>query len=99
MPDVLDLIACTMLRSVYLLMVVRLAGKRTIGEGTSLDFIVALIIGDMPDDIIWGEVPLAQGLVAIGSVVCLHLFVVYVAHRSIRLDRAISSAAALVITN
>lgn len=71
----------------YLLIVVRLSGKRTIKEGTPLDLMVALIISDMPDDVIWGEVPLAQGFVAISSVMLAHLLLVYLGFRIPRLDR------------
>jgi uncharacterized membrane protein YcaP (DUF421 family) len=65
-----------------MLLVVRLAGKRTIREGTPFDFLVALMLGDFPDDVIWGEVPVAQGVVAIGSVMRLHVMVSYASYRS-----------------
>jgi uncharacterized membrane protein YcaP (DUF421 family) len=81
----------------YLLSIVRVGGKRTIGEGTSFDFIVALVVGDIPDDIIWGEVPLLQGFVAMGTVMCLHWAVSYFAYRSPRFDRIVGSAPARVI--
>jgi uncharacterized membrane protein YcaP (DUF421 family) len=76
---------------VYLLVVLRLSGKRTIGEGTTFDFVVALILGDFPDDMIWGEVPVAQALVAIGTIVLLHTIVVYASYRSIAFDQLIGS--------
>jgi uncharacterized membrane protein YcaP (DUF421 family) len=75
----------------FLLVILRIAGKRTILEGTPFDFVVALILGDFPDDIIWGEVPLAQGLVAIGTIMTVHLVVVYASYHSERFDQLVGS--------
>jgi uncharacterized membrane protein YcaP (DUF421 family) len=82
---------------VFLLVLLRISGKRTIHEGTPFDFVVALVLGDFPDDIIWGEVPAAQGLVAIGTVMVVHLCVVYATHRSLRFDRLVGSARTVVL--
>lgn len=78
---------------VYLLVVVRLSGKRTIAEGTPFDLVVALIISDLPDDVIWGQVPVAQGIVAISIIMLVHLLVVYGAFHSPHLDRLFNSIA------
>jgi hypothetical protein len=77
-----------------MLLVVRLAGKRTIREGTPFDFLVALMLGDFPDDVIWGEVPVAQGVVAIGSVMRLHVMVSYASYRSPWFDRLLGASPA-----
>jgi uncharacterized membrane protein YcaP (DUF421 family) len=82
---------------VFLLVIVRLAGKRTIREGTPFDFLVALMLGDFPDDVIWGEVPIVQGVVAIGVVMTLHLIVSYASHRSIRVDQLLGAAPDLLL--
>ncbi|MDQ4076070.1 MAG: DUF421 domain-containing protein [Chloroflexota bacterium] len=66
----------------YLLVLARLAGKRTLDKPTPFDFMVSLIIGDFPDDIIWGDVPVAQGLVAMGTIALLHVWVSYLSWRS-----------------
>jgi uncharacterized membrane protein YcaP (DUF421 family) len=81
---------------VYLLVLLRLTGKRTIKEGTPFDLVVALVIGDMPDDVIWGDVPLAQGLVAMGTVALLHVVVERVTYRSMRLDRLANASATVI---
>jgi uncharacterized membrane protein YcaP (DUF421 family) len=75
----------------FLLILLRIAGKRTVSEGTPFDFVVALALGDFPDDIIWGEVPAAQGLLAMGTVMALHLCVALASSRSLRFDRLVSS--------
>ena len=76
---------------VFLLILLRISGKRTVGEGTPFDFVIALVLGDFPDDILRGEVPVAQGLAAIGTVMTLHLCVVDAAYRSIRFDQLVGS--------
>ena len=81
----------------FLLVLIRISGKRTVHEGTPFDFVVALVLGDFPDDIIWGEVPVAQGLVAIGTVVATHLCVVYASYRSVWFDRLVASGRTLVV--
>jgi uncharacterized membrane protein YcaP (DUF421 family) len=75
----------------FLLVLLRIAGKRTVSEGTPFDFVVALVLGDFPDDIIWGDVPVAQGLVAMGTVMSIHLCVVYASFRSLWFDRLVAS--------
>src|SRR5687768_2674557 len=81
----------------FLLIILRLGGKRTIREGTPFDLVVAIILGDFPDDVIWGEVSVAQGIVAIGSIMTLHLIVAYATYRSIRLDQLLGSAPTVVL--
>lgn len=58
---------------VFMLVVVRVLGKRTIGNLTAFDLIVALIMGDLMGEMIYGNVSLVQGLIAVGSVAVLHL--------------------------
>jgi uncharacterized membrane protein YcaP (DUF421 family) len=52
---------------VYTLMlaVIRVLGKRTIGNFSAFDLLVALMLGEVVDEIIYGDVSLAQGFVAI----------------------------------
>jgi uncharacterized membrane protein YcaP (DUF421 family) len=89
---VLGLIVRATATYVFLLVLLRISGKRTVHEGTAFDFVVALVLGDFPDDIIWGEVPVAQGLVAMGTVMTVHLCVVYASYRSIRFDQLVGSS-------
>ena len=50
---------------VVMLVVIRLLGKRTIGNFTAFDLLVALMLGEVVDEIIYGNVSLAEGLTAI----------------------------------
>jgi uncharacterized membrane protein YcaP (DUF421 family) len=50
---------------VVMLIVIRVLGKRTVGNFTAFDLLVALMLGEVVDEIIYGDVTLAQGLTAI----------------------------------
>ena len=50
---------------VVMLVVIRVLGKRTIGNFSAFDLIVALMLGEVVDEIIYGDVSLAQGFTAI----------------------------------
>lgn len=76
----------------FFLVLLRLSGKRTVSLGklgsreqlslgTPFDFVVALMISDIPDDMIFGDVPVAKAIVAVGTLVGLHLLVSYLSSR------------------
>jgi uncharacterized membrane protein YcaP (DUF421 family) len=50
---------------VVMLIVIRVLGKRTIGNFSAFDLLVALMLGEVVDEIIYGDVGLAQGFTAI----------------------------------
>lgn len=62
-------LAWTALRAVLvytvMLVIIRLLGKRTIGNFSAFDLLVALMLGEVVDEIIYGDVSIAQGMVAI----------------------------------
>ena len=97
MDQVLGLLVRATATYLFLLILLRISGKRTVHEGTPFDFVIALVLGDFPDDIIWGEVPVAQGLVAMGTVMTVHLCVVYASYLSLRFDRLVGSGPTPVI--
>lgn len=53
---------------IVMLIVIRVLGKRTIGNFTAFDLLVALMLGEVVDEIIYGDVSIAQGLTAIGVI-------------------------------
>ena len=67
---------------VVLLVLVRINGKRSIRHGTTFQFVVALVIGDMVDNAIWAEVSQLQFLVAVGTLSATHWVVEYANYRS-----------------
>ena len=58
---------------VFVLLLIRLSGKRTIRRGDVSSFIVALVIGDLFDDLFWAEVSAAEFVVAVGTIATAHL--------------------------
>ena len=55
-----------------MLAVIRLSGKRTIGGFSAFDFLVALMLGEVVDEIIYGSVSMTQGFLGIGVIALLH---------------------------
>lgn len=71
-------LAMTALRGVavyaLMLVVIRLLGKRTVGMFTAFDLLVALMLGEVVDEIIYGDVTFSQGFVAIAVIaLCTYL--------------------------
>jgi uncharacterized membrane protein YcaP (DUF421 family) len=71
--DPLHLAARALFAYALLLVVIRLTGKRTVKHGSVLDFTIALVLGDLVDDLIWSEVPVSQFVVAAGVLLMVHL--------------------------
>jgi uncharacterized membrane protein YcaP (DUF421 family) len=53
---------------VLMLVVVRVLGKRTIGNFSAFDLLVALMLGEVVDEMIYGDVRFVQGTVAIVTI-------------------------------
>ena len=60
---------------VFIVLLMRLSGKRVVAEATTFDFVLAVIVGDMFDDLFWAEVPASQFVVATGTLVLLEIAV------------------------
>jgi uncharacterized membrane protein YcaP (DUF421 family) len=52
---------------VFLLVMIRLSGKQTVAHGSTVDFVLALVFGDLVDDLVWAEVAAAQFVAAAGT--------------------------------
>jgi uncharacterized membrane protein YcaP (DUF421 family) len=73
----------------YLLLVLRLTGKRAIGRATPFDFVIGLVLGDLVDNAIWGEVPLFEFYVAVATLLGTRLLVgTHLLERPASIDRA-----------
>jgi uncharacterized membrane protein YcaP (DUF421 family) len=59
---------------VWALALVRVSGKRTINQSDVSSFVVALVLGDMFDDLFWAEVPVAQFVTGAAALVMVHLW-------------------------
>jgi uncharacterized membrane protein YcaP (DUF421 family) len=71
----------------YLLIIVRVLGKREIGASTAFDLIVALMLGDVVDEIIYGDVTIAQGAVALAIIAVWHLVNSWASFKSEIIDK------------
>ena len=58
---------------VVLLVLVRLSGKRSVQQANPFDFTVALITGDLIDDMLWAEVTASVFVVATGVLMTVHV--------------------------
>jgi uncharacterized membrane protein YcaP (DUF421 family) len=65
-----------------LLILVRASGKNSVRHGTTFDFIISVIVGDMVDDAILAEVAPAQFLVAAVALFVTHWSIKYVSYRA-----------------
>ena len=52
----------------FMLIVIRALGKRTVGNFSAFDLLVALMLGEVVDEIIYGDVRFIQGAVAIVAI-------------------------------
>jgi uncharacterized membrane protein YcaP (DUF421 family) len=48
----------------YLLLMVRISGKKMVGQGSTVEFVLAFAFADLTDDAMLGDVPLSQFVVA-----------------------------------
>lgn len=82
---------------VVLLVVLRVLGKRTVGHATAFDFMIALILGEVVDEPIYGDVPLAQAFVAIGVIAAWHYVNSWLSYRSERFDHLAGGSPTLLV--
>ena len=68
---------------VLMLIVIRALGKRTVGNFSAFDLLVALMLGEVVDEIIYGDVRFLQGtiaIVAIGALAYADAWLAYFDH-------------------
>lgn len=84
---------------VFLLVLLRLLGKRTVGHATAFDFMVALILGELVDEPIYGDVGMAQGLVALAVIGAWHGVNEFLSYRSPRVDHLTGGAPRVLVSD
>ena len=84
---------------VYLLMLVmiRVLGKRAVGNLTAFDMLIALIMGDLAGYAIYGDAPLVDALVAIGALSGLHYANSWITYRLPRFAARIEGRATVIV--
>ena len=81
------------------LALMRISGKQSIGELSTMDFVVITILGDGFDTIIYGEQPIIAGVVYFVSIVLIHLLVSFLSSRNDLFFRLTNSPATLLVQN
>jgi uncharacterized membrane protein YcaP (DUF421 family) len=66
--ELLATAARSFLLYVIMLVIIRLLGKRTVGNFSAFDFLVALMLGEVVDEIIYADVPFLVGIVSIAVI-------------------------------
>ena len=79
--DPLRVVARVVFVYVVLLIFVRLAGKTAVKHSSPLDFVTALIVGDLVDDALWAEVNASVFVAAAGSLFVMHAALDYARYR------------------
>ncbi len=97
--DLTSIILRVSVMYIFVLTLVRISGKQSLGQLTPMDFVVTLIIGDLFDDVFWAEVPIAKGMVGFATIILVHILVTYAVSRSKFLHRLIASPPRLVVEN
>jgi uncharacterized membrane protein YcaP (DUF421 family) len=85
--------------AVYVLMlaVVRLLGKRTVGNFSAFDLIVALMLGEVVDEIIYGDVRFIEGTVAIVTLSALAAGDAWASSRNQRIQSIVEGTPTVVV--
>ena len=81
------------------LILIRISGKHSVGELSTIDFVVITILGDPFDSVIYSEVTIEEGAVAFTTIVLLHLLVSLLSSRSDLIFRLVASPPTTVIQN
>ncbi len=82
-----------------LLLAVRLTGKRGIGHASPLDFIIALAVGDVIDEIAYGTESLVNALAIVGIWIVLHNSIAFVENRWQRFEDVVEGKRRVVLEN
>src|SRR5688572_30930597 len=82
---------------VLMLIVIRALGKRTVGNFSAFDLLVALMLGEVVDELIYGDVMLRQGVVAIVTLAALQYANAWLSFSSPRLSRILEGSPTAIV--
>jgi uncharacterized membrane protein YcaP (DUF421 family) len=83
----------------FLLVLMRASGKRNVSQSSPFDFVMALVLGDLLDDLLWAEVAFAQFTVAAGMLVVVETAVAAAQARWGPLRAWVTGEAVVVLRN
>jgi uncharacterized membrane protein YcaP (DUF421 family) len=70
--DPLRLVVRVVFAYVTLLVLVRVGGKRVVKHASAFEFALSLILADMVDDLLWGDVDASVFVVGVGVLLLMH---------------------------
>lgn len=82
---------------VYFAFLVRIVGKREIGTFAPIDFVVALVLGDLAGNLIFAESSLIEGGVAAGTLALAHFANATLSYRFPKWDRFVAGGPTLLV--
>jgi uncharacterized membrane protein YcaP (DUF421 family) len=82
---------------VLVLAVIRVLGKRTVGNFTAFDLLVALMLGEVVDEMIYGDVNFAQGAVAILVIAGAKYTTAWLSYASPRMNRILEGKPTAIV--
>lgn len=84
---------------VFLLALLRISGKRLVAEATGMQFVLAIILGDLVDDAMFATVPFAQLVVAAGALTLFHLMIAIASMFNVRVWRLVEGEPPIIVEN
>ena len=84
---------------VLMLIVIRALGKRTVGNFSAFDLLVALMLGEVVDEIIYGDVRFIQGAVAIIAIGALTYADSWLAYFDHGMESVLEGKPTIVVTD
>lgn len=97
--SIADLVIRATVAYVALLVMLRLSGKRVLAEATGMQFVLAIMLGDLVDKAVLEDVSIATFLTATITLIALQLAVSFSASRSDRVYRWLEGVPAVLIQN
>lgn len=83
----------------FLLVVIRLLGKRSVGATSAFDLLVALMLGEVVDEAIFGDVSMPKALLAITVIALWHFVNAYASYKSDAVDKLTSGEPTELVKN
>lgn len=83
----------------FALIMIRITGKQSVSELSTMDFVVITILGDPFDNVIYSNVSIEQGLVSFATIALLHLLVRFLASRNRFVFQLVNSPPRMLIQN
>jgi uncharacterized membrane protein YcaP (DUF421 family) len=84
---------------ILMLVVIRAMGKRTVGNFSAFDLLVALMLGEVVDEIVYGDVSILQGVTSIVVIAAAKYFTSWLSYSNPRLNKIIDGTPTVLVRN